>query len=127
MEREQPGKRGKANPSNSGKHKMVLIQEPTPKKPRRDAKHCALCKKHGGAHATHNTSDCRKYEKDGKLKKSFGKGQRGSTASNKKTASKFGQLLVKIAKLKKANEKLKKSLRKCKRNYRSNSHDSNSS
>ena len=68
-------------------------------------------KRHGGAHGTHNTSDCRKYEKDGKIKKSFGKGQNGSTASNKKTASMFTQLLVKIAKLEKANEKLKKSSR----------------
>jgi hypothetical protein len=31
----------------------------------------------------HNTSDCRKYDKDSKLKKSFRKGQHGSTASIK--------------------------------------------
>jgi hypothetical protein len=71
MEREQPGKRRKANPSDSDKRKMVLIHEPIPKKPRRDAKHCAFCKRHGGVHARHNTSDCRKYKKDSKLKKSF--------------------------------------------------------
>ena len=57
-------------------------------------------------HAMHNMSDCRKYDKDGKLMKSFGKGQRGSTASNKKTASAFVQLLAKVMKLEKANEKL---------------------
>jgi hypothetical protein len=27
-------------------------------------KHCNLCKKHGGAHTTHNTCDCRRFEKD---------------------------------------------------------------
>jgi hypothetical protein len=59
--------------------------------------------------------DCHKYKKDGKLKKGFRKGQRGSTASNKKPASAFMQLLVKIVKLEKANEKLKKSSSKCKR------------
>jgi hypothetical protein len=32
-EQEQPGKKGKANPSNSGNLKMVLIHKPIPKKP----------------------------------------------------------------------------------------------
>jgi hypothetical protein len=74
-------------------------------------KHCTLCKKHGGIHATHNTPDCCKYNKDGKIKKIFGKGQHGSTASDKKTASTFVfvQLSANIAKLEKVNEKLKKS------------------
>ena len=78
-------------------------------------------------HATHNMSDCCRYDKDSKLKKSFGKGQRGSTVSNKKTAGAFAQLSVKIAMLKKANEKLKKSSCKCKHSYSSDSNDSNSS
>ena len=30
-------------------------------------KFCDLCKKHGGAHATHNTGDYKKYEKGGTL------------------------------------------------------------
>jgi len=47
----------------------------------------------------HNMSDCCKYEKDGKLKQSFGKGQCGSTASDKKTASAFAQLSAKVAKV----------------------------
>ncbi len=34
-------------------------------------KSCALCQKHGGAHTTHNTGECHKYEKDGTLKTSF--------------------------------------------------------
>ena len=48
-------------------------------------------------------------------------------ASDKKTASTFAQLLAKIAKLEKANEKLKKSSCKHKRSYSSNSNDSDSS
>jgi hypothetical protein len=79
------------------------------------------------AHATHNTSDCCKYDKDSEIKKRFGKSQRGSTASDKKTDSAFVQLSSKIAKLEKANEKLKKSSRKCKHNYGSDSDDSNPS
>jgi len=124
---ELPGKKGKSNPSDTGKRKMVSIHKPIPKKPCTNAKHCALCKKHGGVHATHNTLDCHRYDKDGKLKKGFGKGQRGSRASDKRTASAFTQLSAKIAKLKKTNEKLKKSSRKRKRSYSSDSDDSDSS
>jgi hypothetical protein len=127
MEQEQPGKKGKANPSSSGKRKMGSIHEPIPKKPRKDVKHCVLCTRHGSMHVIHNALDCCKYEKDGKIKKGFGKGQHGSTASNKKTASAFAQLLAKIAKLEKANEKLKKSLQKRKHDYGSDSDDSDSS
>jgi hypothetical protein len=61
---------------------------------------------------THIALDCCKYDKDGKIKKGLGKGQRGSTASDKKTASVFPQLSAKITKLEKANEKLGKSSRK---------------
>ena len=32
---------------------------------------CILCKEHGEAHTTHNSGDCRNYEKDGTLKKGF--------------------------------------------------------
>ena len=32
---------------------------------------CDLCKKHGGANATHNTGDCKKYDKGGTLKAGF--------------------------------------------------------
>ncbi len=34
-------------------------------------KSCELCKKFGGAHTTHATIDCRKYEKDGTVKADF--------------------------------------------------------
>jgi hypothetical protein len=34
-------------------------------------KSCKLCKKYGGAHSTHATKDCRKYEKDGMAKAKF--------------------------------------------------------
>ena len=67
-----------------------------------------------------------KYEKDGKLKKSFRKVQRGSTASKKKTASLFAQLLAKIVKLKKMNEKLKKMNEKLKKSSPKQKHDNGS-
>eukprot|EP00804_Cyclotella_cryptica_P021297 CCRYP_001548-RA/>CCRYP_001548-RA protein AED:0.40 eAED:0.40 QI:0/-1/0/1/-1/1/1/0/106 len=105
---------------------MVSFNEPIPKKVRKMTKHCALCKKHGGEHVTHNTSDCRKYEKDGKPKKGFSKGQHGSTALDKKTASAFAQLSAKIKKLEKTNKRLEKSSKKRKHDYVSDSSDSDS-
>ncbi len=75
-------------------------------------------------------SDCRKYEKDGKPKKGFGKGQYGSTALDQKTASAFAQLsakVAKVAKIEKANKKLQKSSNKCKHEYDSDISDSDSS
>eukprot|EP00804_Cyclotella_cryptica_P013425 CCRYP_005163-RA/>CCRYP_005163-RA protein AED:0.25 eAED:0.61 QI:0/0/0/1/1/1/2/0/411 len=116
----------KMNPGESNKRKMASFNKPIPKKVRKTAKHCALCKKHGGAHAMHNTSDCCKYEKDGKPKKGFSKGQHGSTALHKKTASAFTQLSAKVKKLEKANKSLKKSSKKHKRDYDSDSSDSDS-
>ena len=56
-EQEQPGKERKTYPSNSNKQRMGLLNEPILKKPHKDAKHCSLCKKHGGAHTTNNTVD----------------------------------------------------------------------
>ena len=103
--------------TKKGKRMMVLSNKPIPKKVCKVAKHCALCKKHGGAHAMHNMSDCRKYDNDGKLKKGFGKGQHGNTTLDKKTASAFAQLSAKVDKLEKANKK---------HEYNSDSSDSDS-
>ena len=62
-------KKGKTNPGDSNKRKIVSINDPIPKKVHKVVKHCTLCKKHGGAHSAHNMSDCRKYNKDCKLKR----------------------------------------------------------
>ena len=45
----------------SSKKRMVSFSDQIPKKSRKDAKHCALCKKHGGMQNTDNTEDCKKY------------------------------------------------------------------
>jgi hypothetical protein len=59
----QPGKKasnkGKKGNKQPGTESTIRV----PKKAQ-TKKHCNLCKKHGGAHTTHNTRDCRKYEKD---------------------------------------------------------------
>jgi hypothetical protein len=57
------GKEGKKQP---GTDPTVCV----PKKVQFE-KNCNLCKKHGGAHTTHTTCECCKYEKDGTEKSSF--------------------------------------------------------
>eukprot|EP00804_Cyclotella_cryptica_P022218 CCRYP_017950-RA/>CCRYP_017950-RA protein AED:0.35 eAED:0.85 QI:0/0/0/1/0/0.5/2/139/459 len=50
------------------KRKMESMDSRIPKKPKKvgwTKKHCVLCKKHGGLHKSHNTRDCRRYNKDG--------------------------------------------------------------
>ncbi len=85
------------------------------------AKSCDLCKKHGGAHTTHSTNECRKYEKNGTEKSSYRSakkgGKKGYTAKQN-----FAQLTEKIDKLEKA---LKKSTKKGKK-HRYNDSDSDS-
>jgi hypothetical protein len=90
------GKKGKKHP---GTNSTVQI----PKKVRFE-KHCNLCKKHGGAHTTHNTHDCHRFEKDGKEKSSFRATKKGRYKSNPVNQN-FAQLNNKIKKLEKALEK----------------------
>jgi hypothetical protein len=60
--------RGNGSSKNSGKgNKMTTMTDKIPKKKSHAAKHerpsaksCALCKKRGGVHKTHNTGDCKK-------------------------------------------------------------------
>eukprot|EP00804_Cyclotella_cryptica_P030752 CCRYP_009167-RA/>CCRYP_009167-RA protein AED:0.38 eAED:0.69 QI:0/0/0/1/1/1/2/0/136 len=50
------------------KQKMESMDSRIPKKPKKVGwtdKHCMRCKKHGGPHKSHNTHDCRRYNKDG--------------------------------------------------------------
>ncbi len=76
-------------------------------------KHCDLCKRHGGAHTTHTTRECRKYEKDGTEKSSFRAAKKGRK-KNYPVNQNFAQLTEKINKLEKA---LKKSRKKGKKHH----------
>jgi hypothetical protein len=107
------GKKGKKRPGTDSTARV-------PKKVRFE-KHCNLCKKHGGAHTTHNTRDCRRFEKDGKEKSSFHTTKKGGYESNPVNQN-FTQLTNKIEKLEKA---LKKSGKKGqKRRYEDSDSDS---
>ena len=83
------------NPSKlkgaEGKRKMESVDSRIPKKPKKVGwtdKHCVLCKKHEGPLKSHNTRDCRHFNKDGMPVKNCGgtsrpqpnkKGQEGAT------------------------------------------------
>jgi hypothetical protein len=85
IEKGENGKKPKTN--NSGESKKTgEIKEGTSKKdPKRSVsfreehapkkacteKLCDLCKKYGGAHTTHNTGDCKKFDAGGTLKAGF--------------------------------------------------------
>eukprot|EP00804_Cyclotella_cryptica_P020405 CCRYP_012622-RA/>CCRYP_012622-RA protein AED:0.45 eAED:1.00 QI:0/0/0/1/1/1/2/0/438 len=83
------------------KRKMESIDSRIPKKPKKVGwtdKHCVLCKKHGGPHKSHNTRDCRRYNKDGTpIKKNGGAKERKPEGAN------FAQIV---------RAELKKALRK---------------
>ncbi len=95
--------------------------DPTARVPKkaRFAKNCNLCKKYGGAHTTHSTGECCKYEKDETEKSSYCSTKKAGKRSYTSNQN-FAQLTEKIKKLEKA---LKKSGKKGeKRRYK----DSNS-
>ncbi len=103
---EKPSFKSKKGKKRPGTSSTVGV----PKKVRFE-KHCNLCKKHGGTHTTHNTGECRKYEKDGTEKSSFCAAKKGGKRRYP-TKQNFAQLTKKIEKLEKV---LKKSGKKGKK------------
>ena len=99
------GKKGEKRP---GTDPTVHV----PKKVRFE-KNCDLCKKHGGAHTTHTTRECHKYEKDGTEKSSFHAAKKGGK-KNYPVNQNFAQLTKKIEKLEKLLKKSgKKGKKRC--------------
>jgi hypothetical protein len=62
-------KKGGSSKKDS-KRSVSFREERAPKKARTE-KLCDLCKKYGGAHTTHNTGDCKKFDAGGSLKSGF--------------------------------------------------------
>jgi hypothetical protein len=124
--------RGNGSAKNNGKgNKMTTMSDKIPKKKSRAVKHerpsaksCALCKKHGGTHKTHNTGDCKKYDHQGNLKKSFA-GKKDTPPGTNKS---YAQLFAETEKLNASRKKLKKALKKnAKKNKKSKYADSSDS
>ncbi len=60
-----------AGKRDKGKRRGTSSNNVRVPKKMRHVKSCALCQKYGDAHTTHSTGECRKYDKDGTLQKSF--------------------------------------------------------
>ncbi len=90
-------------------------------------KFCQRCKTRGGPNQTHNTSKCRRYDKDGKP---LGAAS-GRPSDAKKPYKKFGgnkqmaYMMAMLESLQKGLMKYKKSNKKRKKHYDDSSSDSN--
>ena len=125
MEIHVPRKPEKSGETKDGKRKGSFTGDGNPNKKKKSDKKCALCEKHGGKHTTHNTGDCRKYEKDRALKSGFNKTAGKTTAKfvkkERHSYQAVTECLDKIdTKLKKIGKKERKT-KKCKRDYSSDS------
>jgi hypothetical protein len=120
------GTNAKTADTNGKRKGMNSSSDRIPKK-KRTEKHCVLCQKHGGASASHNTSECTKYEKDGTLKSSWANKSAGTGKYSDKKKKPDGQAFAQIldrfsSKLDKTLKKATKSVsRKKKRHYDSDS------
>eukprot|EP00804_Cyclotella_cryptica_P006016 CCRYP_000260-RA/>CCRYP_000260-RA protein AED:0.24 eAED:0.58 QI:0/0/0/1/1/1/3/0/279 len=121
-ERQPSSKPAKAQGAEQPSKKFALGAR-IPKKPKQARteytcvdKNCELCKKHGGAHTTHNTAECRLYNKDGTpMRGTFGQAARKShkDSCTKKSYAQVLACMEKLEKsLKKANKKGKKRCRR---------------
>ncbi len=116
----QPGKKASNKGKKGNKRPSTKPMARVPKKACTE-KHCDLCKKHGGAHSTHNTRDCQKYEKDGLEKANVRTAKKDGKKTNPKKNS-FAQMNKKLKKLEKAIKKQStKSKKHCRDNNNSNS------
>ena len=128
----KPQANGQADKSNSngkvekGKRKgMKSATDRIPKKLRSE-KHCVLCKEFGGKPDTHNTLQCFKWEKGGKLKSGFGSSGAEKPFKKKAENSAFAQLNERFAKLEKSLKRGKKKSSRKKKRYDSSDSDSDS-
>ncbi len=79
----------------------------------RSAKYCRMCKAAGGSFNTHDTAECRGFEKDGTPKsrsiKPFDSAKKPWKKPGNREASQITYLIEKVAKLEKKLEKKKNS------------------
>ena len=60
-EKEHKGPLAGVTGGGSSTKRIVSFNVWIPKKSHKEAKHCTLCKKHGGMQNTHNIGDCKKF------------------------------------------------------------------
>jgi hypothetical protein len=125
----QKAEKAKAAEQGNGnrKRKGATKGDQTNNKKSRSSKHCELCEKHGGAKNTHNTVDCKRYEKDGTQKKTF-QSKKGKPIVKKTDRQSYQTVKNDLKKLRTDLKEIKKRSHKSKKREReSSSDDSNDS
>ena len=113
--------------NGKSKRKVTYNNDNNSNKKKRSSKHCDLCEKHGGAKNTHNTVDCKRYEKDGVPKKTF-KSKKGNSTVKKLDHKSFKTMEETLKKAMKTEfKKMKKGAHKSKKHKRNNLSESDSS
>jgi len=109
------------------KRKIAYKDDNASNKKKRSLKHCNLCEKHGGAKNTHNTVNCKRYKKDGVLKKTF-KSKKGNSTVKKFDHKSFKTMEQTLKKAMKTEfKKMKKGAHKLKKRKRNDLSESDSS
>ena len=101
----------KGGTSKKDSKRSVSFREEHAAKKACTEKLCDLCKKYGGAHTTHNTGDCKKFDAGGTLKAGFQPRKKSNRNENISQIMKDG--FAKVTKafkkdIKKASQKEKK-------------------
>ncbi len=103
-------------PSGSEKKGMKRPGTESPRVPKkvRTEKLCDLCKKHGGTYTTHNTRDCRRFEKNGTEKSDFRAAKKGGKKPNptKQSFAQLSEILDKLEKVLKKKDTMKRKRRR---------------
>ena len=132
------GQAGKAAvPANTASKRKTDDKGSGQNKRARKEKHCNRCQEYGGAASTHNTLECRKYDKDGNLLPTFKskkfKSDKGTSEKKVHThvimseAQSIAQLAASVTKLEHRLKKQKVDGRRKKRKHEETSSDSTSS
>jgi hypothetical protein len=114
--KEKAAKEKATRKHDKGKHKGTNSHNYRVSKKAKVEKSCVLCQKYRSTHTTHNTGECRKYDKDGTLQKSFSRkaavGQKCHSSGKKETSNSFAQIMERFSSLEKMVKKTQKSARK---------------
>ena len=121
------------NTSGGTKRKGDDKQNSSPQKKARVQKHCTLCQEFGGAAQTHNTLECKKYDKAGNLLPTFKSKKKSDKTTVKNVnvhslvdAQMIAELSVSVAKLEKRIKKQKVAVHSNAKHKHKNSFDSTS-
>jgi hypothetical protein len=111
----QKSKSAKGKPqhdgNNKGKNKRKGDSNHNTNGPNKKARHCNLCKEHGGPFRTHNTADCGLYNADGTSRKRGKSNSNGDKKTQKNNfAQQFKSMKEEFIKCKKELKSLKRKL-----------------